>query len=360
MFGEHAADAPQTEDARDAYCEFLRSIVARYQRIRDVVVWNEPNKSFFWEPQFDAQGRSAAPAAYEALLARCWDVLHGEREDVNVLAPSTSPRGNDRPNAKSNISHSPLRFFRELGRAYHASGREQPIFDTVAHNVHGASPREPPWRTHIGGTLTEGDYERLVATLQRAFRGTTQPVPGHCIGDRCVPLWYLEAGFETTPPPGKADDYTGEEVVDTVSAQEQARLLGRALEIAYCQPYVEGFFNFLLWDEPRLEGWQSGLYWADRTDKPSAATVRDFGERRIRCARVRRELPQADAVLGQQQAAPAPTPATTTTTPTAPERDSGGGGLNAWVIVPGAIFLVLLGLALIAVARRFRARRNSR
>ena len=34
VFGEHAADAPQTEDARDAYCEFLRSIVARYPRIR--------------------------------------------------------------------------------------------------------------------------------------------------------------------------------------------------------------------------------------------------------------------------------------------------------------------------------------
>jgi hypothetical protein len=197
--------------------------------------------------------------------------------------------------------------------------------------------------------------------LERAFRGTAQPVPGHCVGGRCVPLWYLEAGFETTPPPGKVDDYTGDEVVDAVSAEEQARLLGRALEIAYCQPYVEGFFNFLLWDERRLEGWQSGLYWADRTEKPSAATVRDFGERPIRCPRVRQQLPRARAVLGPPQAASAPTPATTTTTtPTAPERDSGGGGLNAWVIVPGAIFLVLLGLVLITVARRFRARRNSR
>jgi hypothetical protein len=361
VFGEHATDAPQTEDAREAYCEFLRSIVARYPRIRDVVVWNEPNKSFFWEPQFDAQGRSAAPAAYEALLARCWDVLHAEREDVNVLGPSTSPRGNDRPDAKSNISHSPASFFRELGRAYRSRGRDRPIFDTVAHHVQGASPREPPWRTHTGGTIAEGDYERLVATLERAFRGTAQPVPGHCVGGRCVPLWYLEAGFETTPPPGKADDYTGEEVVDTVSAEEQARLLGRALEIAYCQPYVEGFFNFLLWDEHRLEGWQSGLYWADRTEKPSAATVRDFGDRRIRCARVRQQLPRAGAVLDPPRALPAPAATTTTTRPTktAPEPDSGG-GRNAWVIVPGAIFLVLLGLALIAVARRFRARRNSR
>jgi hypothetical protein len=361
VFGEHATDAPQTEDAREAYCEFLRSIVARYPRIRDVVVWNEPNKSFFWEPQFDAQGRSAAPAAYEALLARCWDVLHAEREDVNVLGPSTSPRGNDRPDAKSNISHSPASFVRELGRAYRSRGRDRPIFDTVAHHVQGASPREPPWRTHTGGTIAEGDYERLVATLERAFRGTAQPVPGHCVGGRCVPLWYLEAGFETTPPPGKADDYTGEEVVDTVSAQEQARLLRRALEIAYCQPYVEGFFNFLLWDEHRLQGWQSGLYWADRTEKPSAATVRDFGDRRIRCARVRQRLPRAGAVLDPPRALPAPAATTTTTTPTktAPEPDSGG-GRNAWVIVPGAFFVVLLGLALIAVARRFRARRNSR
>src|SRR3954462_12830300 len=44
VFGEKAAYAPQTEQARDEYCGFLGSIVKRYRSIRDVVVWNEPNK----------------------------------------------------------------------------------------------------------------------------------------------------------------------------------------------------------------------------------------------------------------------------------------------------------------------------
>ena len=58
VFGEKATFAPQTEQARDQYCAFLGSIVAGYPAIRDVVVWNEPNKSFFWQPQFNPDGRA--------------------------------------------------------------------------------------------------------------------------------------------------------------------------------------------------------------------------------------------------------------------------------------------------------------
>src|SRR4051794_4259798 len=158
VFGEKAAYAPQTEQAREQYCGFLGSIVKGYPSIRDVVVWNEPNKELFWHPQFDESGRSAAPAAYEALLARCYDELHAARVDVNVLAPSTAPRGNDRPNAKSNISHSPVRFLEELGSAYRASGRSKPIFDTLSQHVYGNSTDEPPGKHHEGTTIGEGDY----------------------------------------------------------------------------------------------------------------------------------------------------------------------------------------------------------
>ena len=150
VFGEKAAYAPQTEQARDQYCGFLGAIVKAYPSIRDVVVWNEPNKELFWQPQFDASGKSAAPAAYEALLARCYDELHGARQNLDVLAPSTAPRGNDRPNAKSNVSHSPVRFLEELGQAYRASGRDRPIFDTLAHHVYGNSADEPPAKAPRG------------------------------------------------------------------------------------------------------------------------------------------------------------------------------------------------------------------
>ena len=36
----------------------------------------------FWRPQFDASGQSVWPTDYEALLARCYDVLHGTRANA--------------------------------------------------------------------------------------------------------------------------------------------------------------------------------------------------------------------------------------------------------------------------------------
>ena len=59
--------APVDDRQRGFYCTFLRHVVTRIP-IRDVVVWNEANSPQFWPA-------SAGPAAYEALLARCWDRL---------------------------------------------------------------------------------------------------------------------------------------------------------------------------------------------------------------------------------------------------------------------------------------------
>jgi hypothetical protein len=76
-------------------------------------------------------------------------------------------------------------------------------------------------------------------------------------------------------------------------------------------------------------------------------------------------------VLGTPAAAEPPAPATTSgststtsgSTSTVPASSSRGddGGLNGWLLAPGAALLVLAGLVLIVAARRgSRARRNSR
>ena len=399
VFGERAVFAPTTERRRDEFCEFVRWTLARYRVIRDVVVWNEPNKEFFWRPQFDRRGRSAAPRAYAALLARCWDVVHAERDDVNVLAPSTAARGNDEPNAASNVSHSPVLFFEELARAYRASGRTRPLFDTVAHHVHVTEPSERPWRRHRGTRISQGDWGRLVATLRRAFRGTPQPVPGRCVAGRCAAIWYLEAGFQTRPDPAKARFYTGTAdagVPDAAApvrlaplptevspAPDQASQLVAALRLAYCQPYVEGFFNFLLWDEARLEGWQSGVYWADRTPKGSFGAVRDairdVKAGRVSCRALRRELPDPAATVGNPGPATAETQTTTaaesgtTTTaesrppePTAtapvtsPEAAADEDGDNGAVAAAATAVLIAIAVAGALAWRRSRSRRISR
>ncbi len=294
-----AGDAPQTGGDRDAYCAFVASLLRRYPGVNDVVIWNEPNSSRFWRPQFTPDGASLAPADYEALLARCWDVLHAVRPSVNVIAAS-APRGNDDPRASSNVSHSPVSFYRRLGEAYRASGRRLPILDTVGHNPYPRTNAERPWAHHPGGTIGEGDYDKLMRVLQEAFAGTAQPLPGQ----GRVSIWYMEQGFETAVDPAKTSLYKGREsdphvlppwVIGSAAgtlatpAPDQATQLRDALELAYCQPRVGAFFNFELADEPGLDGWQSGLLWADLTPKPSfqpfKTAIRDVSAGRVDCRR---------------------------------------------------------------------------
>jgi len=294
-----ATDAPQTDAARDSYCAFVGSLLRRYPGVVDVVIWNEPNTSRFWRPQFDGDGQSVGPAQYEALLAHCYDVLHRVRHNVNVIAAS-SPRGNNRPSLSASASHSPVEFYRKIGEAYRASGRTAPIFDTIGHNPYSTTNAERPWTRHAGGTIGEGDYDKLMAVLTAAFGGTGQPLPGQ----RNVSIWYMEQGFQTTVDPAKASLYNGVETdkqtlppttVRTTAgtsdglAADQATQLTDALRMAYCQPGVAAFFNFEIADEPRLDGWQSGLLWADFTPKPSYQpfkdAVRGVASRQVDCDR---------------------------------------------------------------------------
>ena len=48
--------APQDDASRDAYCSFVRDALVQVPGINDVVIWNEPNLSYFWKPQFGADG----------------------------------------------------------------------------------------------------------------------------------------------------------------------------------------------------------------------------------------------------------------------------------------------------------------
>jgi len=289
-----ARNVPLIARLRRQYCGYVVRILSLAPEVNDVVIWNEPNSGRFWRPQFAPDGSSAAAPAYELLLAECWDELHTFRRDVNVIAAS-APRGNDDPSA-ARPSESPVRFYTELAAAYRESGRDRPIFDTVGHNPYPNTSAEPPWTRHDGGTIGEGDYDKLVNVLTEGFAGTAQPVPGEGLT-----IWYMEDGFQTRVAPGLAPDYTGREndrwALDAVAhgrhtsaggqVVDQATQLSGALRLASCQPYVGAFFNFLLADERGLGGWQSGLLWANWQPKPSyrafAHAVVDIGRGWVDC-----------------------------------------------------------------------------
>ena len=247
-----AANPPDDAGGRAQYCSFVASMLRRYPTVNDFVIWTEPNSANFWRPQL------GAPQAYEALLAQCWDTLHGLRPSVNVIAAS-APHQN------------PAGWYAALGAAYKASGRTRPIFDTVGHNAYPENSAEPPYARHTGSSIDQGDYDRLISVLQQAFGGTGQPVPGV----NGVTIWYMEDGFQTRVTRGR-NLYTGSETDRYATSEaKQAKQLTAAIKLAYCQPYVGAFFNFELRDETSLSGWQSGLLRADWSAKPSFYSYRN-------------------------------------------------------------------------------------
>lgn len=290
-----AREAPRSDAERTQFCSYVRDALVRYPTINDVTIWNEVNSNDFWQPQFE-DGASVAPREYAYLLARCYDTLKQLRPRLNLMT-DTSPRGNDNPFAASNASHSPGLFVRRMGEAYRAMGRTRPLFDNVGHHPYGDFSLESPFARHPNtGSIGQGDYEKLVAAYTEAFRGTDQPTIGG--GAR---IYYLEDGFETTVSSTKRSIYSGVERARTVGSESlHAAQLVDAVRLAYCQPYVASFFNFLLTDEARLTGWQSGVLWADGSKKPAYAAfrgvIREVNSRSVNCTALRKK--EADTLAG--------------------------------------------------------------
>jgi hypothetical protein len=323
VYGERGAP-PLGPVGRDEYCGYIRNVLEQIPQINDVVIWNEPNLTYYWRPQFNENGTSASPGAYHDLLARCWDVLHAFRPGVNLVGPVVSLWGNDNPDAISNISHSPLNFIKKLGEAYRASGRTRPIIDTFGHHPHPYSASERPWKRHDSSVYVSiGDWGKLMNALAEAFEGTPQPLPG-----AGPSIWWLEVGYQTLIDFDKKHLYQPEEnwrgpVPDFVGgepdwpppptdspAPDQATQLLDSVRLSYCQPYVEAFFNFLLWDEPTLTRWQSGVLWFDGTRKGSYDTfkqaIAEVNERRVDCSRMKGGGPFIQTVTRAAAAASAP------------------------------------------------------
>jgi hypothetical protein len=264
-----AKGTPRGDEERAQFASFTAALVKAFPRTWAVIVGNEPNLNTFWMPQFGPGGRDLAAPAYEDLLARTYDAVRDVTRTVRVVGVGLSPRGADRPNG-IRPTHSPTVFIRDLGRAYRASGRRRPLMDAFAIHPYMLTPRVPPTVAHPKTTqITLADYPKLVTLLDEAFRGTPQR-------GRTLPILYTEFGVQTVVPESKLSAYqegTYPTAGDGISAATQAAYYKTALALAYCQPTVKGLFIFHTFDEVKLDGWQSGLYYADGTPKPS---VRGF------------------------------------------------------------------------------------
>jgi hypothetical protein len=261
---------PLTEQDRQDFASYAAAIARAVPAIRRFVIGNEPNLNRYWLPQFNLDGSNAAAEGYEALLAESYDALKAVSRNILVLGGALSPHGGDDPNS-IRLTHSPTAFITDMGNVYRASGRTKPIMDALAiHPYEDNSSIAPVNGRHPNSTtIAIADYDKLVALLGTAFDGTAQQ-------GSTLPIYYTEFGVESQIPATKASLYTGKEIasVKPVPESVQGDYYRQAIELAFCQPTVRGFFIFHTIDEGDLNRWQSGLFYVDQKPKSDLPVVR--------------------------------------------------------------------------------------
>jgi hypothetical protein len=209
--------------------------------VRLWAAWNEPNNPIFLAPQFRRVGSRwivQSAVDYARICSAVYDGVHstllaGEK----VACGGTAPRGNNAPRS-GRPSTSPLSFLRAL------RARGPLRFDAYDHHPY-ARGEAPGTRPSSRGEVTLGNIGDLTADVIRLF-GPQR-------------IWISEYGYETSPPDGTFG----------VSLQQQARYVEQSFAIARRNPLVDLMIWFLLRDETRPTGWQSGLITADGREKPS-------------------------------------------------------------------------------------------
>ena len=121
-------------------------------------------------------------------------------------------------------------------------------FDAWAHHPYASRPTENPTskpNVRDKSTIILGNIGVLVKELTRLY------------GKK--PVWITEYGYQTRPP----DKTFG------VAWKTQARYLAQAYLIARKNPRIQMMIWFLVKDESRLAGWQSGFFTSAGKRKPA-------------------------------------------------------------------------------------------
>ena len=208
---------------------FATAVAKRYPWIRMWEVWNEPNLRTFLRPN--------SPGLYvQRLLNPTTAALHALNRSNRVAGGATSPR-------PTPSGMSPVAFMRGMRAA-------RPRMDAYSHHPYPVTPRERPdgfYRNtcrYCKGTLTLANLPLLLKEVRRDFGAKR--------------IWLTEYGYQTNPP-----DRFG------VSRGAQAQYLAEAALRARTAPFVDVLIHFMVRDEPRLAGWQSGLFTYSGAVKPS-------------------------------------------------------------------------------------------
>jgi len=246
---------------------YVGALASVYPQVRQFVIGNEPNQPAFWRPQFDVSGANASAPAFGPYLAAAYDALKSIDPELTVVGVGLSPRGNDRPNARSNISTSPVRFLRALGIWYRRSGRTRPLMDAFSFHPYPHKATDPLDRGYAWPNAGFVDLDRMKQALWDAFHGTAQPTTLEGLK-----LHLDEVGWQVDTL-GLAG-YQGVENVSVTDELTQAAIYGELIRRAACDPDVAevSFFGFR--DDGARGGFQAALQRLDGSPRPAAEAVR--------------------------------------------------------------------------------------
>lgn len=278
IYADRARALTESPTAPGEFAAFVAQVARTYPQVKDFIVGNEPNKARFWQPQFNPNRTAAACAAYENVLAASYDALKAVDPTISVIGVGLGPRGTDNPLAAGNLSISPVRCIRDIGRAYRASKRKRPIMDELSFHPH---PNADTDKLETGYSWPNAGIPNLARIKQAfwdAFFGTAQPTfeeAGMPRGPvRTMKLRLNEVGWQVAIPPGSRGAYFGRESVVTTDEGTQAAIYGNLIPLMACDPAVKSVLFFNLVDEANLDRWQAGLMRADWTQRPSYAIVK--------------------------------------------------------------------------------------
>jgi hypothetical protein len=216
---------------------FGRAIASRYSGrfagfpyVRFWSVWNEPNLQLFLAPQFDAKGRSVAPANYAKLYAAAYAGLKAGNPTAQIAIGETSARGSDNATGVR-PTHSPGKFAELVAKA-----NPRLKFSAWAHHPYPSTPNLRPGQVVKWPNVSLTSLPRFQQSLNKWF------------GQRNTQIWVTEYGHQTRP-----QDSLG------VSYAVQAAYIQQAIAIARRYPFVGMFIWFVYQDDPGQE-WESGLY----------------------------------------------------------------------------------------------------
>ncbi len=269
--------APYTYRPDDlAFQEFMTAVAQHYaSQVALYSIWNEPNEPAYLTPQWTSSGKPASGRIYRGLYQSGYAGLQaglraaGISRAPQVLFGETAPVGDDTVNVRREKSRAllhpvaPLAFMREalcLNAKYRKSGTcgELQMAGYAHHAYFPAAGPKYVWKQK--DSVTIASLSRLSNALNLAARA--HAVPGG------VPIYLTEFGVNSKP-----NKFEG------VSPAKQAEYDAIAEHMAYSNPRVAAFSQYLLKDDPLggpfsvsaiggFVGFQTGLEYVSGARKP--------------------------------------------------------------------------------------------